>query len=100
MSILTATRPAPAARPRTGEHPDWCARGHLCGLSEHRAEPIALRVPGRGVTVLTRVMAADGREHVEIRTRIALAPGEQQARAHLALIVRELQNHLRRVIRR
>jgi hypothetical protein len=39
------------------------------------------------VVVLTRVMAADGREHAEVRLRVALAPGPARARAHLARLV-------------
>jgi hypothetical protein len=81
----------------TREHPDWCAKDHQCGLGEHRAQPVSLHAPGRGVLVLTRVRSADGHEHVEVRTRIRLAPGESQARAHLARILAELQAHLRRV---
>ena len=81
----------------TRAHPDWCAQGHQCGLGEHRAQPVRLEVPGRGVIVLTRVMCADGRQHVEIRTRLCLADGERPARAHLARILVELQAHLRRV---
>src|SRR5437870_5750222 len=82
---------------RVGEHPDWCARGHRCGLGEHRAQPVTFAIPGRGAVVLTRVQAADGRQHVEVRTRIALAGGELAARAHLAHILAELDTHLRRV---
>lgn len=83
-----------------GQHPDWCAKGHHCGLDEHRAAPIVLHVPGRGRIVLVRVMAADGRQHVEIRTRVALADGNDAARAHLAQILAELDAHLTRIIRR
>ncbi len=54
-------------------HPDWCAKGHACGLGEHRAQPVTLDAGQRGVIVLTRVLAATGRQHVEIRTRISLA---------------------------
>jgi hypothetical protein len=43
-------------------------------------------------------MGADGRQHVEIRTDVALAEGEPQARAHLAHILTELDTHLRRLI--
>jgi hypothetical protein len=50
------------------------------------------------VTVLTRVRAADGSEHVEVRTRIRLAVGDRAARAHLGLVVADLDRHLRRVI--
>jgi hypothetical protein len=81
----------------TREHPDWCAKDHQCGLGEHRAAPVRLDAPGRGVIVLTRVLAANGREHVEIRTRIGLAPGERPARQHLARILAELDAHLRRL---
>jgi hypothetical protein len=48
---------------------------------------------------LTRVRAADGRQHVEIRTRIALATGEAPARAHLARILTLLDALLRHLIR-
>jgi hypothetical protein len=48
--------------------------------------------------VLTRVQAADSRQHVEIRTRITLATGEPHARAHLAHIVTGLDALLRRVV--
>jgi hypothetical protein len=83
--------------PDTRDHPDWCAKDHQCGLGEHRAQPVRLDAPGRGVIVLTRVLAADGRQHVEIRTRIRLATGERPARAHLAQVLAELDAHLRRV---
>ncbi len=87
------------ARRRPAGHPDWCAADHRCGLGEHRAEPVTLTVPGRGVVVLTRVLAADGRQHVEIRTDVALAAGDGAARAHLTHILIELEGHLRRVVR-
>jgi hypothetical protein len=58
-----------------------------------------LDAPGRGVVVLTRVMAADGREHAEIRLRVALASGQQPAWAHLGLIVTCLEALLARVTR-
>jgi hypothetical protein len=96
MTLVRSTEPRPVLR--AGQHPDWCARGHRCGLGEHRAQPVTLAVPGRGAVVLTRVQAADGRQHVEVRTRIALAEGEVAARAHLTHILAELDAHLRRVI--
>ena len=91
MNIIdTATRLA---------HPDWCAKGHACGLGEHRAQPVTLDAGPRGVVVLTRVLAATGRQHVEIRTRITLASGEAHARAHLARILTALDALLRRLVR-
>jgi ABC-type hemin transport system ATPase subunit len=79
-------------------HPDWCAGGHRCNLGEHRAHPVSLHAD-TGVIVLTRVRAADGAEHVEIRTRITLARGEMQARAHLARILTQLDALLRHLVR-
>ena len=85
-------------RSRADVHPSWCSHGHACGLGEHRADPVTLDGSG-GVIVLTRVQARDGRQHVEIRTRISLNPGHDAGRAHLAHILTELDAHLRRVIR-
>ncbi|MCX5121245.1 hypothetical protein OG992_29110 [Micromonospora sp. NBC_00362] len=102
MSIRIRPRPATSPTwPTTDDHlhPDWCARGHLCGMGEHRAQPVTLRVPGRGVVVLTRVLAADGSQHAEIRTRISLAAGDTNARAHLMRIVTEFDAALRRMVR-
>jgi hypothetical protein len=81
-------------------HPDWCAKTHACGLGEHRATPITLDAGRRGVVILTRVQAADGAQHVEIRTRITLTPGETSARAHLARILTLFDGVLRRAIAR
>jgi len=84
---------------RHTDHPDWCARDHRCNLGEHRAEPVTLAANDRGLIVLTRLRAADGRQHVEIRMRIALATGEKPARAHLARILNLLDallSHLNR----
>lgn len=100
MSLLTR-RPAgqPTGRLRPGEHPDWCARGHQCGMGEHRAQPVVLDATG-GRVVLTRVLAADGTQHAEIRTRVVLGVGDELARAHLAYVLGELENHLRRLVQR
>ncbi len=81
-------------------HPSWCARGHACGLGEHRATPVTLDAGRRGVMVLTRVQARDGRQHVEIRTRITLtAAGEAAARVQLGHILSALDALLRRLVR-
>ena len=81
-------------------HTDWCARDHSCGLGEHRARPVTLDAGSRGVVVLTRVLAANGRQHVEIRTRITLTnAGEAHARAQLARILTQLDALLRRLTR-
>jgi len=92
-------RTGSTVEPRSGDHPTWCAGGHRCHLGEHRADPIVIDAGARGVTILTRVQAADGRQHVEVRTRIALASGEDSARAHLGRIVYQLDALLRHLIR-
>jgi hypothetical protein len=93
MTLTTTNRPT-----LTG-HPGWCAQGHQCGLGEHRSTPVTLDSP-TGVVILTRVLAATGREHVEIRFRIGLASGEPHAKAHLTQIVYGLDALLRRVTHR
>ncbi len=93
-AVLPRQHTAPV---RTTGHPGWCAGGHRCGLGEHRAAPVTLTVPGRASVVLTRILDATGRQHVEVRTSIALAVGDQAARAHLAHVLAELDTHLRRV---
>jgi hypothetical protein len=81
-------------------HPEWCARGHGCGLGEHRAAPVTLDAGWRGVVVLTRVLAANGCQYVEIRTRLALtAAGEAAARRQLGHILSALDALLRRLVR-
>ena len=84
---------------RHSEHTDWCARDHRCNLGEHRAEPVALASNHRGLILLTRLRAADGRQHVEIRMRIALADSEKPARAQLRRILTLLDALLKHVNR-
>ena len=101
MALLLRHPAGTPARPEQtrGGHPEWCAHNHTCGLGEHRAQPVRLTIPGRGCVVLTRVQGADGRQHAEVRTSIALADGDAAARAHLAQVLVELEAHLRRVVR-
>jgi hypothetical protein len=68
-------------------HTDWCARGHLCGLGEHRAEPIAITVPKVGTSVLTRVRDTYGRQYAEIRLVIRLPAEEPKARLRLITLL-------------
>jgi hypothetical protein len=84
---------------RATDHTDWCARDHRCNLGEHRAMPVTLAANDRGRIVLTRLRAADGRHHVEIRMRITLAASERLARAHLARILTLLDALMRHVVR-
>ena len=77
--------------------------GHLAakeslGLGEHRAQPVTLVSERRGVVVLTRVLAADGRQHAEVRIRITLATGEAATRVHLARLIVALQALLKRAV--
>ncbi|GGM43938.1 hypothetical protein ACFFX1_24160 [Dactylosporangium sucinum] len=75
-------------------HPSWCAGGHRCALGEHRADPVIVALPGLGRVALTRVRAADGREHAEVRLTVALAAAEPHARRQLLA----LTNHLTHVL--
>jgi hypothetical protein len=82
---------------RTGTaHSTWCARDHRCNLAEHRSEEIVVSMPGYGRAVLTRVRAADGNEHAEVRLRVALADAEPTARHQLRTILTDLRAVLSR----
>jgi hypothetical protein len=65
-------------------HPPWCARGHRCGLGEHRSAPIRVEVPPGGHLVVTRVRDHEGHDHVEITGSVRLSGHEDRARAQLA----------------
>jgi hypothetical protein len=71
-------------------HTDWCARGHLCGLGEHRAEPMTVSVPRVGTTVLTRVRDTHGRQYAEIRLLVRLPSEEPKARLRLLALLTRL----------
>ena len=73
---------------RAYEHPAWCARGHQCGLGEHRARPVILDVGGLGKVTLTRVLARNGRERMELTGSAYLAPTEPEARQQLNHTIR------------
>ncbi|MER7278848.1 hypothetical protein ABT369_30845 [Dactylosporangium sp. NPDC000244] len=85
-----------AAMGRRGDHPEWCAQGHRCGLGEHRAAPLTVEVPGLGAATLTRVQSADGREHAEVRLTVVLAADELTARVQLGGVVRDLKTVIAR----
>jgi hypothetical protein len=73
-------------------HTQWCARNHQCQpLGEHRADPIIVDLPGAGRALLTRVRAANGTDHAEIRMRIVLPRREADARTRLVALLTHLQ---------
>lgn len=81
-------------------HPAWCARGHRCGLGEHRAEPVVLRDDVDSVTaVLTRIGTRHGREIAEIRFSVGLPSGEPVARRQLIRALAELHALIARLAR-
>ncbi|MBQ1062141.1 hypothetical protein [Micromonospora sp. C41] len=82
-------------RARAG-HTDWCGKDHRCGLGEHRSEEIVVDIPGRSRAVLVRVRTAAGREHAEVRVRVALAPGEVAARRQLVGLLGDLRQAVTR----
>ncbi|MFE7872044.1 hypothetical protein ACWDUH_17675 [Micromonospora wenchangensis] len=77
-------------------HTGWCARGHRCNLGEHRSEEIVIDLPGHGRAVLVRVRTAAGRDHAEIRVRVALAPVELRARRQLHGLLTDLRHTVTR----
>ncbi|GAB3862901.1 hypothetical protein ACFPIJ_55185 [Dactylosporangium cerinum] len=93
------TRTARRGAVDTQRHPDWCAGGHRCGLGEHRADPLTIAIPGYGRATLTRVRAADGREHAEVRLTVALADAEPCARVQLLGVATDLRTLLGRAAR-
>lgn len=74
----------------TRRHPEWCARGHRCGLGEHRSDPHAVDVPGVGRMVVVRVLATDGTEHAEVRGSVRLPEHEGWARRRLLRLLTDL----------
>lgn len=81
---------------RAAGHPDWCGKDHRCNLGEHRSEEIVVDVAGRSRAVLVRVRTAAGREHAEVRVRIALAPTELAARRQLVGLLGDLREAVTR----
>ncbi|MGW4682916.1 hypothetical protein ACWEOS_31020 [Micromonospora taraxaci] len=82
-------------RTRDG-HTEWCGKDHRCGLGEHRSEEIVVDVAGRSRAVLVRVRTAAGREHAEVRVRVALAPSEVAARRQLVGLLGDLRQAVTR----
>ncbi|WP_327033913.1 hypothetical protein [Micromonospora ureilytica] len=82
-------------RTRDG-HTDWCGKDHRCNLGEHRSDEIVVDVAGRSRAVLVRVRTAAGREHAEIRVRVALAPSELAARRQLVGLLGDLRHAVTR----
>lgn len=96
VPTLTSPRPGPLTRPAPrSPHPTWCARGHRCGLGEHRSDPIRVSLPRVGSLVLTRVQATGGRQYAEIRASLRLGEDETQARARLSGLLDDLTHLMR-----
>ncbi|WP_320069774.1 hypothetical protein [Micromonospora sp. RTGN7] len=81
---------------RPAGHTEWCGRDHRCNLGEHRSDPIMVDLPGHGRAVLVRVRTAAGRDHAEIRLRVALAPAEPAARRQLAGLLADVRQAVTR----
>ncbi|RGC66404.1 hypothetical protein C5N14_23695 [Micromonospora sp. MW-13] len=79
-------------RPGSQRHTGWCARDHRCNLGEHRSDEILVDLPGHARAVLVRVRASDGREHAEIRVRVALADVDPAARRQLGTLLAGLRD--------
>ncbi|MEU7170090.1 hypothetical protein ABZ949_01200 [Micromonospora tulbaghiae] len=81
---------------RRNGHTNWCGRDHRCGLGEHRSDEIVVDIPGHARAVLVRVRTAAGREHAEVRVRVALAAGELAARRQLVGLLGDLRQAVTR----
>ncbi|MBL6277503.1 hypothetical protein JMF97_15190 [Micromonospora fiedleri] len=81
---------------RAAGHTGWCGRDHRCGLGEHRSDEIVVDLAGRARAVLVRVRTAAGRDHAEIRVRVALAPTEVAARRQLVGLLGDLRQAVTR----
>uniref|UniRef100_A8LUV7 Uncharacterized protein n=1 Tax=Salinispora arenicola (strain CNS-205) TaxID=391037 RepID=A8LUV7_SALAI len=81
---------------RRAGHTDWCARDHRCNLGEHRSHEITVDLPARARAVLVRARTATGRDHADIRIRVALAPTEPAARRQLAGLLGDLRHTVTR----
>ncbi|TDB78417.1 hypothetical protein [Micromonospora sp. KC721] len=77
---------------RRNDHTSWCGRDHRCNLGEHRSQEIVVDLPGHARAVLVRVRTASGREHAEIRVRVALADVDPAARRQLGTLLAGLRN--------
>lgn len=78
------------------QHTTWCARGHRCNLGEHRSEEIVVDIAARARAVLVRVRTAAGREHAEVRVRVALASDEVAARRQLVGLLGDMRHTVTR----
>lgn len=81
---------------RRAGHTGWCGKDHRCNLGEHRSDDIVVDVAGRSRAVLVRVRTAAGREHAEVRVRVALAPSEVAARRQLLGLLDDLRETVTR----
>ncbi|MEV6368749.1 hypothetical protein AB0L86_17865 [Micromonospora musae] len=81
---------------RPAGHTEWCGRDHRCNLGEHRSEEIVVDIAGRARAVLVRVRTAAGREHAEVRVRVALAPTEIAARRQLVGLLGDVRHAVSR----
>ncbi|MEV6811811.1 hypothetical protein [Micromonospora sp. NPDC051296] len=81
---------------RPGGHTDWCGRDHRCNLGEHRSDEIVVNIDGQARAVLVRVRTAAGRDHAEVRVRVALAPTELAARRQLVGLLGDVRQAVTR----
>ncbi|GIJ22008.1 hypothetical protein [Micromonospora lutea] len=80
---------------RRDRHTGWCAGDHRCNLGEHRSNEIVVDA-GHARAVLVRVRSAAGRDHAEIRLRVALAPTEVAARRQLVGLLGDVRQAVTR----
>jgi hypothetical protein len=84
-------------RLRPGEHPDWCAQGHLCSADrglEHRSHPLTAGT-GRAVVVATRIQTVGGADRLEVRAVLTLPSNPTAARRAAGLALQRLHHAIR-----
>jgi hypothetical protein len=80
-----------------GQHPDWCAQGHLCSAErggEHRSHPLTAG-SGQAVVVATRIQTAAGADRLEARAVITLPSNPSAARRAASLALLRLHDAIR-----
>jgi hypothetical protein len=84
-------------RLRPGEHPDWCAQGHLCSADrglEHRSHPLSAG-HGQAVVVATRIQTVAGADRLEVRAVLTLPSNPSAGRRAAALALLRLHDAIR-----
>jgi hypothetical protein len=84
-------------RLRPGEHPHWCAQGHVCSADrglEHRSHPITAG-HGQAVIAATRIQTVTGADRLEVRAVLTLPTNPTAARRAACVALMRLHDAIR-----